>query len=100
MTTHKDMALDAIDTEFMQVLEWVDYEVLAAQIKHIYLAKQKGDEKSASLFTKSLCVEIENASYKYTEAEYEASQGELVTTTWANRQSAMRDVGHSAKDFA
>ncbi|MFN3078096.1 MAG: hypothetical protein ABT940_14735, partial [Alphaproteobacteria bacterium] len=34
------------------------------------------------------------------EAEYEASQGELVTTTWANRQSAMRDVGHRGGDFA
>ena len=100
MTTHEDMALDAIEDEFPRVLEWVDYELQCALIKAIYQSVKLKQRSDIVMFAKSLVEEIDSAALKYTEAEYEASQGELVTTTWANRQSAMYDVGHSAKDFA
>jgi hypothetical protein len=98
--THLELAEDAIEDEFPRVLEWVDYDVQCALIKAIYNSVKLKQNIDIVMFAKSLVEEIDSAALKYTEAEFENSQGDEVTTSWANRQSAMYEVGHSPKDFA
>lgn len=98
--THLELAEDAIEDEFPRVLEWIDYEVQCALIKAIYNSVKLKQTTDIVMFAKSLVEEIDDAAWKYTEAEYESSRGEFVSTTWANSPNAMYDVGHSPKDFA
>ncbi len=98
--THLELAEDAIADEFNRVLEWVDYDVQCALIKALYNSVKLKQSTDIVMFAKSLVEEIDSAALKYTEAEFENSHGDEVTTTWANRQSAMYEVGHSAKDIS
>ena len=99
MTTHQELAGDAIEDEFPRVLEWVNYDVQCALLKAIYNSVKLKQPFDVVMFSKSLVQEIDQAALKYTEAEYKSVSGEFSVTSWANRQDAMYDVGHKPSDF-
>lgn len=99
MTTHQELAEEAIEDEFPRVLEWIDYDVQCAIIKAIYNAVRLKNESDVLVFAKSLVNEINSASIRYTECDFEAIQEDMTSLPWTSLR-AMDDAGHKPGDFA
>ena len=99
MTTHQELAEEAIEDEFPRVLEWIDYDKLCAIVKAIYNADRLKKEADVFVHVKSLAKEINIASISYTEGEFAAIQEDMTSLPWTSLR-ATDDAGHKPGDFA